>query len=227
MTHSPVVLVYVYTCKHVLSPVPQDIWAHEVSATQASTPATSQLPVLTSTPRKPICRASPGQTYVNMCIWVPHLLMVLSAIQSLRRSTWAIRWVWNPKFFILPGIDWCVTTVNSSLTRRHIPKALLPFFCPTKPRMSALAKPCMASMQESHHSPHQIKFDTDSQKFLIDFGASAHLWNHHKDFISYRALSFQERKNNQVLGVSANDSYNDALIRVTRRVCNNQPENKK
>ena len=42
----------------------------------------------------------------------------------------------------------------------------------------------------------------DSQKFLIDLGASAHLWNRHKDFISYRALSPQERKNDQVLGVS-------------------------
>ena len=50
--------------------------------------------------------------------------------------------------------------------------------------------------------PHQIKFDTDSQKFLIDSGASAHLWNQHKDFISYHALSPQERKNDQVFGVS-------------------------
>ena len=41
------------------------------------------------------------------------------------------RQVWNPKFFILPGVDWCVTTVNSLLTRRRVPKALLPFFCPT------------------------------------------------------------------------------------------------
>ena len=63
--------------------------------------------------------------------------------------------------------------------------------------MSALAKPCMASMQVSHHSPYQILL-----KFLIDSGASAHLWNHHKDFISYHSLSPQERKNNQVLGVS-------------------------
>ena len=67
--------------------------------------------------------------------------------------------------------------------------------------MSALAKPYMASMQEMHHSPHNIKFYMDSQKFLINSGASAHLWNHRKDFISYRALSPQERKNDQVLGV--------------------------
>ena len=128
--------------------------------------------------------------------------MVLSTIQSPRRSTWTTRRVSNPKYFILLGVDWCVATVNSSLTRRRIPKALLPFFCPTKLPMRALANPCMASMQESHRSPHQINFDTDSQKFLIDSGVSAHLWNCCKDFISYRALSPQERKNNQVLGVS-------------------------
>ena len=81
----------------------------------------------------------------------------------------------NPKFFVLPGADWCITTINSSLTRRHVPKALLPFFCPTKPPISELSNPCMASVQASDHAPHQIKFDTDSQKFLIDSGASAHI----------------------------------------------------
>ena len=56
-------------------------------------------------------------------------------------------------------------------------------------------------MKDSPRAPHQIKFDTDSQKFLIDSGASAHLWNRHKDFICYSSLSPQERKNDQVLGV--------------------------
>ena len=68
--------------------------------------------------------------------------------------------------------------------------------------MSALAKPCMTSTQETHCALHQIKFDMDSQKFVIDSGASAHLWNRRKDFISYHALSPQERKNDQVLHVS-------------------------
>ena len=57
-------------------------------------------------------------------------------------------------------------------------------------------------MQDSPCPPHQIKFDTDSQKVLIDSGASAHLWNRRKDFIYYRSLFPQERKNDQVLGVS-------------------------
>ena len=153
-------------------------------------------------PRKPNRRAFPGRTYVNVCIWMPRLLMVLSAIQSPRRPTWTNRRVRNPKFFFLPAVDWCVTTVNSSLTRRHVPNSLLPFFCPTKPPISELTNLCMTSMQDSLSAPRQIKFDTDSQKFLIDSGASAHLWNRRKDFIYYRSLSPQERKNNQVLGVS-------------------------
>ena len=128
--------------------------------------------------------------------------MILSAIQLPRHPTWTTRQVWNPKYYILPGVDWCITTVNSLLTCHCIPKALLPFFCPTKLPMSALATPCMVSMQETHRALHQIKFDMDLQKFLINSGASAHLWNHRKDFISYHALSPQEKKNDQVLGVS-------------------------
>ena len=202
MTASPVVLVDVYACKHVLLPLPQDIRAHKVSATQAKTQATSQLPASTSSPWKPNRRASPGRTYVNVCIWIPHLFMVLSAIQSPRRPTWTIRRVRNPKYFILPGVDWCITTVNSALTRRGVPKSLLPFFCPTKPPISALTNLCMASLQDSPRAPHQIKFDMDSQNFLINSGASFHLWNRRKDFIYYHSLSPQERKNDQVLGVS-------------------------
>ena len=53
MTTSSVVLVYVYTRKHVLVPLPQDIQAHKVSVTQAKTQPTSQLPVLTSPPPPP------------------------------------------------------------------------------------------------------------------------------------------------------------------------------
>ena len=199
MTATPVVLVDVYTCKHGFLPVPQDLRAHQVLSTQATTQAICQLPVSTPSPRKPNRRASPGRTYVNVCIWLPHLLVVLSAIQLPRRPTWTNKRARNPKFFFLPGVDWCVTTINSSLTRQRVPKSLLPFFCPMKPPISDLTNLCMASMQDSPHAPHHIKFDTDSQKFLIDSGASAHLWNWCKDFIYYRSLSPQERKNDQVL----------------------------
>ena len=60
MTTSPVVLVDVYACKPILSPLPQDIWAHKVSATQAKTQATSQLPVSTSSPPEAQSQSPPG-----------------------------------------------------------------------------------------------------------------------------------------------------------------------
>ena len=59
MTTSPVVLVDVYTCKHVLLPLPQDIRAHKVLATQAKAQATSQLPISTSPPPPPPPEAQP------------------------------------------------------------------------------------------------------------------------------------------------------------------------
>ena len=191
MTASPVVLVDIYPCKHVLSPLPQDIQAHKESVTQAEIQATSQLPVSTSSPPPPPpppppeakSPSLPGANLRQHMHWIPCLLMVLPAIQSPRRPTWTIRRVRNPKYFILLVVDWCVTTVNSTLTHRRVPKSLLPFFCPMKPPISDLTNLCMASMQDSTRAPHQIKFDTDSQKFLIDSGASAHLWNRRKDFI--------------------------------------------
>ena len=64
MTTSPVVLVDVYTCKHVLSPLPQNIQAHKVSATQAKTQATSQLPVSTLSPPEAQSQTLPG---ANLC----------------------------------------------------------------------------------------------------------------------------------------------------------------
>ena len=175
MTATPVVLVDLYNSKHVLLPLPQDLRAHKALATQAKTQATCQLPVSTPSPPEAQSQSLPGANLRKHVIWMPRLLMVLSAIQSPRRPTWTNRRVRNPKFFFLPGVDWCVTTVNSSLTRRRVTKSLLPFFCPTKQPISELTNPCMMSMQDSPSAPRQIKFDTDSQKFLIDSGASAHL----------------------------------------------------
>ena len=149
------VLVYVYDCKPVSSPLPQDKWAHEVCAIPAKNRLKNPPSMSTSTPppQKPNRRSSLGRTYVDVYIWIPCLLMVLSAIQSPRRPTWTTRRVWSPKFFILPGVDWCVTTINSSLTCCCIPKAVLPFFCPSKPPFSASTNACMASVQETPHSP--------------------------------------------------------------------------
>ena len=220
MTATPVVLVDVYNGKHVFLPFPQDLRAHETLATQPKTPATHQLPVSTSSPPPPETQSQslPGANLRNVCIWIPRQLIVLSAIQSPRRPTWTNRRVRQAKFFLLPGVDWCLTTVNSSLTHRRVPKALLSFFCPTKPPIADLTKPCMTSMRDSPSAPRQIIFDTDSQKFLIDSGASAHLWNHRNDFIYYRSLSPQERKNDQVLGMGGEDVSPQGIGSIRLRI---------
>ena len=60
MTSTPVGLVDVYACKHVLLPLPQDIRAHKVLVTQAKTQATCQLPVSTSPPPEAQSPSLPG-----------------------------------------------------------------------------------------------------------------------------------------------------------------------
>ena len=128
MTASPVVLVDVYACKHVLLLYHRIYGLTRHRRPKRKPKQQANYPFQRRPPWKPNRRASLGRTYVSMCIWILRLLMVLSAIQSPRRPTWTIRRVPNPKYFILPGVDWCVTTVNSALTRRRIPKSFLPFF---------------------------------------------------------------------------------------------------
>ena len=60
MTATPVVLVAVYTCKHVLLPLTQDLWAHKVLETKAKTQAPCQLPVSTSSPPEAQSKSLPG-----------------------------------------------------------------------------------------------------------------------------------------------------------------------
>ena len=108
-------------------------------------------------PRKRNRRASPGRTYINVCIWMPRLLMVLSALQSPRRPTWTIRRARHAKFLFLPGVDWCITTVNSSLTRRRVPKALLPFF--VQQNLPSSSFPISAWRPCKHLTTHHIKLN--------------------------------------------------------------------
>ena len=77
---TPVVLVDVYACKQVFLPLPQDLRAHKVLPTQATTQATGQLPGSTPSPLK--AQSQTGQTYVNVCIWLPRQLMVQSCRQG-------------------------------------------------------------------------------------------------------------------------------------------------
>ena len=60
MTATPVVLVDLYNCKHVLLPLPQDLRAHKTLATQAKTQATCQLPVSTPSPPEAQSQSLPG-----------------------------------------------------------------------------------------------------------------------------------------------------------------------
>ena len=61
----------------------------------------------------------------------------------------------------------------------------------------------MNSVKElAREAPLQPVSDTDARKFLIDSGASTHLWNRHQDFSSYRRLSCQEQEQDKVLGVN-------------------------
>ena len=61
----------------------------------------------------------------------------------------------------------------------------------------------MASAQQPSDNPHQIQFDADSQKFLINSGASVHMWAQCKDFISYYIITNDEQERDRVLGVSS------------------------
>ena len=60
MTATPVVLVDVYSCKPVFLPLPQDLRAHKVLATQATTQATRQLPFSTPSPPEAQSQSLPG-----------------------------------------------------------------------------------------------------------------------------------------------------------------------
>ena len=61
----------------------------------------------------------------------------------------------------------------------------------------------MNSVQElACEVPLQPVFDTDARKFLIDSGASTHLWNRRQDYSSYRCLSREEQEQDKVFGVN-------------------------
>ena len=60
MTATPVVLVDIYNCKHVHIPIPEDLRAHKVLATQANTQSTLQLPVLKPSPPEAQSKSLPG-----------------------------------------------------------------------------------------------------------------------------------------------------------------------
>ena len=61
----------------------------------------------------------------------------------------------------------------------------------------------MNSIQElAKPGPQQMLFDTDLWKSLINSGASTHMSNWRKDFISYHSLSKDEQEMDKVLSMS-------------------------
>ena len=151
-------------------------------------------------PRKRRDRNSPQIIPVDASCWIPRLSMVLSAIQASWRLTWSYQCKSSPSFFVINGLDCCITTINSNLTWGRMPKALCSFLWPTKPPISKMA---MISVKDlAHETPLQPVFDTNARKFLIDSGASTHLWNPCQDLSSYHRLSREEQEQDKVLGVN-------------------------
>ena len=151
-------------------------------------------------PQKTREHQSPEIIPVDVCCWIPRLLMVLSAIQAPWRPKGSYQRISSPSFFVINGLDCCITTINSNLTWGRMPKALRSFLWPTKLPISKMA---MNSIKElAHEAPLQPVFDTDACKFLIDSGASTHLWNRRQDFSLYHRLSREEQEQNKVLGVN-------------------------
>ena len=99
--------------------------------------------------------------------------------------------------FICP-IHMFMTAQKSAAARTRSLQTMLPLFKP-----ALLPVLGMTSPQHSSDNPHQIQFDSNSQKFLIDSGASVHMWAQCKDFISYHILTKDKQERDQVLGVSS------------------------
>ena len=98
-----------------------------------------------------------------------------------------------PKCLFLEGVDCCFMTSNQRLTHKRRSKDLLKFYLPHA--MHSTHAP-------THPVPQQTLFDTDAHKFLIDSGTSTHIWNQRKDFITYKPLSKEDQKKEQVLGIN-------------------------
>ena len=151
-------------------------------------------------PRKRRDLKSPEIIPADASWWIPRILIVLSAIQAPWCLIWNCQRKSSPSFFVINGLDCCITTIDSNLTRGRMPKALHSLLWPTKPPISNFS---MNSVQElAREVPLQPVFDTDARKFLIDSGASTHLWNRHQDYSSYRCLSCEEPERDKVLGVN-------------------------
>ena len=110
------------------------------------------------------------------------------------------------KTFHFQDVDCCVDTSRTrgrtkkkSFFRQA--KQLAYLFIPTKNPLIDLAMNG-TSTTSSDDRPRTAVFDSDADKFLIDSGASHHLWKYRRAFTSYRPLTKEERMKEALLGVN-------------------------
>ena len=144
-------------------------------------------------------RNSPQIIPVNASCWIPRLLVVLSAIQAPWRLTWSYQCKSSPSFFV----------IKVGLLHHH--DQLQPYSGKDTQGTALFSLAYKATYLKNGHefsqgpcceTPLQPVFDTDTHKFLIDSGASTHLWNRCQEFSSYRRLSHEEQERDKVLGVN-------------------------
>ena len=98
--------------------------------------------------------------------------------------------------------DCCITTVTTQLTQGRHARTLFCLFGPSKPPFSPPQVMTLVK-QGTLQPPQQAIFNLDSNKFLINSGASMHMWHRRKDYISDHPLTKEEQTHDQVLGVSS------------------------
>ena len=105
---------------------------------------------------------------MDVSVWLPRRFHVFWASQAPWRINWTPQVNSLLKSFFLEGVECCFTSINQPLTHKQRSKDLLKFYM----------HHAMHSTQEATHPvPQQTLFNTDAVKFLIDSGASTHMWN--------------------------------------------------
>lgn len=135
------------------------------------------------------------QLPVNIRLVIPTYLMCLSALQGHPHLQKQQRKTNTIKTFFFNDTNFYLSTGNKMEKRRKA-KHLLPLFLPGP------STPLAMNAEEPQQGPHQMIFDSDARKFLLDSGASNHLWARRQDFTSYRSLTRTEQEKEAVLGVS-------------------------
>ena len=127
MTHFPVELAYFsnYCACNLL--FPQDISVDKpFLQTMHQTNQITMCSILPMTASS-TCQKQPypNKLPVNVSLWIPHLLLVFSAIQSPKCLTWQTYRYPSPKYFFFPDLGLYFTTVNTTLTHGQTPQRLM------------------------------------------------------------------------------------------------------